>query len=440
MEDPHESTPTPNDQEIIDQRDSGIEIDVPITDDEQPSRDAFDPGGSQLLSNIQRFSIASSKLGNKFLFQTTQRSNEMAKYLDKLRHTEESILQIAERFLGQREENLRNTGPKVLQDLKAQLATDRATLRDQSQVVLNVHASTGTTQYRLLAVQSKLRNALAKHNKSLPGGTAVFAEMNNEFNAELLTPSEVTDDLPQQAQSYFDAVGSIAVLQERLLELDDEHAEARTGRDLAVDQERELSTSDSVFENLYHNSRSELIRSLQDRMMTADQAKQACDDQGIDLDSLRHRQPTETSQADDDASDGHAQSLWLDRPDTMDFAMPQVDEIFLTASGVDVKQGDVTVTDGQGNGRPNSERIESWLSRAVDGEAVAEGHLVELAEAHGRIWLGDTRHPDHENAAGGDFDQNDSMAVPRSAFNRRKAVRAFHRASHRRCSVSAIDA
>lgn len=98
-----------------------------------------------------------------------------------------------------------------------------------------------------------------------------------------------TSDVPTVVEEYFEAAGEAFVVDERLMDLENEHHDLAMARQRDCGQEEDPSRSSVEFENIYKRTKLELGGTLAILHYRVDARRDACLAQGIDPERYRYR-------------------------------------------------------------------------------------------------------------------------------------------------------
>lgn len=240
-----------------------------------------------------------SRRRNEHLLLQAQSATELSTYQHKRRFTEESILQLVATFSSQREEGMKSTPEQSFESIKAQLAGDGAELCSHSQTLMDVETRSSSTQYMVAEAETTFMTALRDFILNMPGGSDLWKDMNEAAERGREQASEASEEMPEPVQTYFDAAGNSQILQEQMIDLYHEHVDERNLRDLRRDQDDEPATPDSIFEERYESEQAELHERLNQALGEVKEARELCEEQGVDIESFRHRNDKDTSDVGD---------------------------------------------------------------------------------------------------------------------------------------------
>lgn len=297
------------------------------TDDEfmlernRSSNDEGNPTLRDLLRQLQETYGTLSRRRNDQMLLQTQTATEISTYRYKRKFAEDSILQLLATFSEQREEEMKSVPQQTIQSLKAQLVDDGLALESQSQIAMEVESRNSNNQFKVAESETLFMVALKELILNMPGGSELWTDMDTMAvvaRQKVDNLSEATDEIPELAQKYFEAAGNVYIIREQLMESHQQHIDERAMRDFMRDQGDIPAMLDSIFESEYESKQAALKERLEEAMRLADQAKRTCDDHGIDVEALRHRNRSDT----DDFKEVEAPKAML--PLFMGSAAPQL--------------------------------------------------------------------------------------------------------------------
>ncbi|KAF2158741.1 hypothetical protein M409DRAFT_61400 [Zasmidium cellare ATCC 36951] len=250
-----------------------------------------DVEGDSPLEKFLKLYAKAQRQYNKLQLLNTQRTAEMAKYLDNLRFTQETAAGILKTWTTEaRKRGPDDSGVESFKNLDQQLHDDVTSTREQSRAVMDIDSQAGTMQYQLANIESEMVTALGEYLSTLPGCKHLLERMHNLPSERPSTPSDRSEEIPEQVQAYFDAVGESSILRECISDLTFTYDEEREQRDFRRDQEIEPSTPDSIFESRHSKAHEKLVEDLAQKLKTVEDTRGLCEDLGMDPDSFRRRE------------------------------------------------------------------------------------------------------------------------------------------------------
>lgn len=220
------------------------------------------------------------------LAQTTQ---QLQKCEEVRRWIEQSVSAFAVRAESLAESEPSRGTVDTLGALEERVLLDSKQLVEQHQKTMEFETRLGAMMYELGQQHKHLFSAIYEVVSRIPGGKDILDGQRNLQPEDIGPDSLSSEHIPELAERYFEILGNVNLKQERLFELEIEHARSQQDREFLKDQERELEIPDDVFEENYLTTRRQLIAELDAENIIVERLEKECQNEGIDLHSLRFR-------------------------------------------------------------------------------------------------------------------------------------------------------
>jgi len=337
------------------------------------------PEVEEAASNMLRLHDRLKTGRKKHLLLGARLSNEMQKYLDKRRFTEESILSMVDTLSLQRAEGLARTPASSFTSLKAQLAQDGAELSKQSQATMNAAAEVDSARYQAAEIEAQFMDAFSQFMKSLPGGTLFLDRIMSEGADTQDIDSVITPSIPDLAQRYFDRIAAIRVLEEIMADTYSKHELIHQQREFRRDHDQTLHETDEEFERQHRESLATLAHQIEEERQKATCLKQECEVLGYDLERLRYRHLSSYSSGSQPEHDAFTD---LALPLETSMISPSPEEYFASATGFPtlayatdhgfIDPANVHLSPSQ----RSEHNVEQWLSTVRNEENIRETEAI----------------------------------------------------------------
>ncbi|KAK5109840.1 hypothetical protein LTR62_006447 [Meristemomyces frigidus] len=227
---------------------------------------------------------------HQLLLLSTRQADARQAYEACRRFTEESILEIVLRFTLQRQDELSRTPGSAFDDLREQLKDDGTKIEQQSRLLRDLDAKAGSLilEIKQLEDQFVALSALIMQTPRIATESRKIQDLAVAYD-DLESQSTSSDLVPRVARQYFELQARLSLKRERLADVVRAHHDTRLQRDFDRDQDLEPETSDQIFYTTYDDTLQELREAIAQDEGHAEEFRNVCEAQNIDLGSLRRR-------------------------------------------------------------------------------------------------------------------------------------------------------
>ena len=178
--------------------------------------------------------------------------------------------------------------PEKFRALHNQVLRDHEAQDEFAQQTHKLETELTDLEFKMLQREGLLAMAAGKmvaflNQLSLPGQSGSVTAV--ESAAASLSGAASSAEMPPLLQHYFDKAGNVAVLRERLIDMELDHNEARAFRLFQAEHDQPLERSDQEFEATYLNKYAAKRRELDEAHHIAETAKAVYLDEGLDPES-----------------------------------------------------------------------------------------------------------------------------------------------------------
>lgn len=219
-------------------------------------------GGREQIVELLRAHLDQQRIVMRLIDRILQRRTQYEQEQGKVEHCQRFAAESMRSFMEAQRQAMIHRSFEAwygeLEELHERCESDQAALQTQQSTARRLQNDISTLEFRLMAQEDSLRSSTLSLLRNMGLDVPDSRDLSDINSIMAAEPSET----PSLLAKYFDRKGDVAVIAERLQELDTIHREDRVDRNFLSDQGQPLESSDEQFEYDFKIQRQQLLQDL----------------------------------------------------------------------------------------------------------------------------------------------------------------------------------